>query len=235
MQFTTSPMSPRCVQRRSCSPTVAGAIRVTFCLAAAAAGLQWLDLSLYDNGFVPGLSSASARWPLVSRSHRDGLRPAATHYVRLNTLSDGHWWRAGIWYSRQVFCGGPALLGPLSESATFSRPTRPSVRTPAVPQGSNSGWISASTTTASRQALSSRLAAPSERDLVYLEGTELRHDSLLAREYPDIGRLVLVGDGIISTGCAPPPHGVARLLLQVLRDRQGSPAIPASAAATRAP
>ncbi len=129
------------VQAQECSPTVAGAIRVTFVWTPAISGPQWLDLSLSDNGFAPGTFVGIG--PLAANEQVfawDGLRPAATHYVRLDTLHSGYWYPSGTLVFRTGICGGPALLGSLSESCNLFTSDTTFSWTPAVTQGSEQ-WL----------------------------------------------------------------------------------------------
>ena len=67
-------------------------VTVTFAWVAAGDGPQWIDLSLFDNGFAPrtfiGLGPLDAR---ASRFVWSGILPAARHFARVNTLTNRGW------------------------------------------------------------------------------------------------------------------------------------------------
>jgi hypothetical protein len=70
----------------------AGGVTATVTWIASGQGTQWLDLSLYDNGFAPGTfvgfgpmtpTQNSATWP--------GLLPGYFHFLRVNTGAPAGW------------------------------------------------------------------------------------------------------------------------------------------------
>jgi len=125
------------VWTQECSPTVAGAIRATFLWTPSNSGLQWLDLSLSDSGFAGGTFVGVGPLPGDAWAFGwDGLRPAATYYVRVNTLSYGLWFSGGTLVFRTGICGGPALLGPIAQSCSGTNADTTFSWTPSVPQGS---------------------------------------------------------------------------------------------------
>jgi hypothetical protein len=67
-------------------------ITVIFNWTPSGHGPQWLDLSLANNGFVPGTFVNAG--PLDGRESSftwQGLLPGATHFIRLNTLTPQGW------------------------------------------------------------------------------------------------------------------------------------------------
>lgn len=79
---------------QGCSSVTSGAVRAEFSWtpAASSGAVQWLDLSLSDNGFAPGTFISAG--PLAAGSGFylwDGLQPGKTHYWRVNTLLPSGW------------------------------------------------------------------------------------------------------------------------------------------------
>lgn len=67
-------------------------VRVYLQWATLNAGLQWVDLSLFDNDFGPGsFISTGPLLPYQSSLAWDGLYGGAFHFVRVNTLTPGGW------------------------------------------------------------------------------------------------------------------------------------------------
>lgn len=79
---------------QECSTAIPATVRVTFRWSPPAGGAsqQWVDLSLTDNGFLPGTSVGAgplpAGWDTVVW---DGIRPASWHFWRVNSLVGGVW------------------------------------------------------------------------------------------------------------------------------------------------
>ncbi len=92
-----------------CAGTTANSARAIFLWTPSGAGPQWLDLSIFDNGFAPatfvGLGGyAPDRWGLVW----DGLRQGTTHYARINTLTRDGWMSSGTLAFYTPVCDGSA-------------------------------------------------------------------------------------------------------------------------------
>lgn len=69
-----------------------GYILVDFQWAPSGGGPQWLDLSLFDNGFAPDtFVSVGPLGADVAQLPWDGLLPGKTHYLRVNTLGPYGW------------------------------------------------------------------------------------------------------------------------------------------------
>jgi hypothetical protein len=67
-------------------------IRAHFLWTSSGQGEQWVDLSLFDNGFAPGTFLGAGPLPPGQYTFVwDGLIPNATHYVRVNTLTAEGW------------------------------------------------------------------------------------------------------------------------------------------------
>jgi len=100
-----------------------GAVEATFNWSPAtpAGTVQWLDLSLSDNGFVPGtFVSAGPLSGSASSFVWNGLLPGTTHYWRVNTFSPSLGWQSS---ASGVFATGcervstlppPNAAGPVS-------------------------------------------------------------------------------------------------------------------------
>ena len=84
-------------------------VNVTFTFQPAAGALvQWLDLSLFDNGFVPGtFLGAGPLTPDGTTVVWQGLRPGLPHFWRVNALTPGGWVTSTT--GAFVPCGAPAL------------------------------------------------------------------------------------------------------------------------------
>jgi hypothetical protein len=94
------------VWAQDCSTTQPGTTRVTFLWTPSRAGPQWLDLSLFDNGFPPGMFVGVGPLPAEAWGFVwDGLQPGATHYLRVNTLSQGGWQSSGTLAFTTIACG----------------------------------------------------------------------------------------------------------------------------------
>jgi hypothetical protein len=83
---------------------------VTFSWDSNNAGHQWLDLTLFDNGFQDGtFINTSAMTPGTERITWNGLIKGLPHYWRVNTLTEAGWVTSGT--GTFVPCGGPQIRG----------------------------------------------------------------------------------------------------------------------------
>ena len=88
LALAATPASGLAVTSEGCSDAFPGQTVVTFHWQPPGGGKQWLDLSLYNNGFVPGtFGGAGPLLPNVSSFAWDGLSAATTFYFRINTLT----------------------------------------------------------------------------------------------------------------------------------------------------
>lgn len=92
-----------------CAGTTANSARAIFLWTPSKAGPQWLDLSIFNNGFAPatfiGLGGYEVdRWGLVW----EGLRQGTTHYARINTLTREGWMSSGTLSFFTPVCDGAA-------------------------------------------------------------------------------------------------------------------------------
>jgi hypothetical protein len=99
---------------QECSTNAPGKVNVTFSWAPSLApgSKQWLDLSLFDNGFAPdtfiGMGPTAGE---ESTFTWDGLEPGARHYWRVNTLTLDGWHPSQTGSFTTLSCGTSAVLG----------------------------------------------------------------------------------------------------------------------------
>jgi hypothetical protein len=103
--------------QQRCSTAQPGKVEVVFLWQPSKAGSQWMDLSLFNNGFAPGTFVGIGplppdRWAFVW----DGLLPGRAHYLRVNTLTSNGWAPSQTLAFTTGACGGPALLGDVTQS-----------------------------------------------------------------------------------------------------------------------
>jgi hypothetical protein len=93
---------------QNCMPS--GRVSVTFRWAPStwfAAGHQWVDLSIFNNGFIWGTFIGSGPFVAWNGEWRwDGLLPNTDHYWRVNTYMglEGNWVASGGYYLRTIAC-----------------------------------------------------------------------------------------------------------------------------------
>jgi beta-lactamase class A len=69
-----------------------GTVALTVDWAPSDGDVQWVDLSLFDNGFAPGtFLNAGPLQGMASSFTWDGLLPGERHFLRVNTLSAQAW------------------------------------------------------------------------------------------------------------------------------------------------
>jgi hypothetical protein len=76
----------------TCAAATPNGVRAVFLWGPSRGGPQWVDLSIFNDGFAPGTfvslgGYAPDRWGLVW----DGLLQGMTHYARVNTLTSRGW------------------------------------------------------------------------------------------------------------------------------------------------
>jgi hypothetical protein len=82
---------------------------VTFNWAATGEGLQWLDISIFDNGFAPGtFVSLGPLGPDVSSVNWNDMVPNVAHFWRVNTRTADGWSPSAI--IPFVPCGSPKVI-----------------------------------------------------------------------------------------------------------------------------
>ena len=76
-----------------------GRVTVTFnWLPSPLAQVQWVDLTLFNNGFVWGTFLGAGPFAPTASVHTwDGLLPNTTHYYRVNTFVNGRWYPSGTY------------------------------------------------------------------------------------------------------------------------------------------
>jgi|GEM_PF-5476248 len=78
--------------QQGCSQVYPGKITVSFTWQPSGAGEQWLDLSLYDNGFAPGTFAGWGPFAVGdSAATWDGLDSLKTFFGRVNTVTPSGW------------------------------------------------------------------------------------------------------------------------------------------------
>lgn len=79
---------------QGCSSVTPGAVKAAFSWTpvASSGAVQWLDLSLFNNGFAPGTFISAGPLSAGSGFYMwEGLQPGNTHYWRVNTLLPSGW------------------------------------------------------------------------------------------------------------------------------------------------
>lgn len=93
-----------------CVPTDANSVRATFLWTPSNAGVQYLDLSIDNNGFAPGTyigagGFSAGTWGFIW----NGLTQGTTHFARIDTLS------ASGWHASSTL----AFFTPICNAATY--------------------------------------------------------------------------------------------------------------------
>jgi Sortase domain len=91
-----------------------GSTQVTFnWLPVEGATEQWLDLSVYDNHFIPGTYRPIKLTPGVDTLTTDTLNSESPHFWRINSKTPDGWVESTL--GQFMPCGGPLLLwGPIT-------------------------------------------------------------------------------------------------------------------------
>ena len=100
----------------ACTGRTDHSVRITFVWRASGAGPQWLDLSIFGNGFAPGSfvtapSFGPGAWGFVW----DGLLEGATHFARLNTLTRAGWMPSATLPFYTPICSGRGDPAPAAD------------------------------------------------------------------------------------------------------------------------
>lgn len=91
-----------------CSQAQPGTVQVVFLWTPSGQGQQWLDLSVFNNGFTPG--TAVGVGPLTPDAWIfiwDGLLSNTTHYFRVNTLTASGWQPGATGHVTTGVCAAP--------------------------------------------------------------------------------------------------------------------------------
>lgn len=96
---------------QTCSAVASGNVNITFAWSPSLlpGASQWLDLSIYDNGFAPG--SFLGKGPLPNGQSSltwDTLPPGLVYYWRVNTIAADGWHGSPTWSFGSVNCGASA-------------------------------------------------------------------------------------------------------------------------------
>ena len=95
-----------------CMGTGPNSVRTFFLWGTSRSGTQWLDLSIYNNGWLPGTFVAAG--PFTSETWGfiwPGLLQGTTHYARVNTLTREGWKASGTYSFYTPVCD-PAAYRP---------------------------------------------------------------------------------------------------------------------------
>lgn len=77
---------------QECEASSAGSVSTTLSWAPSRRGEQWLDISLFNNGFIPGTFIGIGPFPPETDAFVwRGLLPGIMHFLRVNTLSPYGW------------------------------------------------------------------------------------------------------------------------------------------------
>jgi hypothetical protein len=107
---------------------------------------QWLDLSLFDNGWVWGTFLGSGPMPASQHSLTwDGLISNATHFVRVNQeLAPGVWDPSPTYYWTTLSCPQPVQMAPGAPSNLQISGALPDLSVPVPPGQGELGRITVS-------------------------------------------------------------------------------------------
>ena len=124
LSFGVTPAKASSGADQACSSIRPGTAAATFSWPRAAGAYQvWLDLSLFDNGFLPGSFAAAGPISASTTSYTwQGLSPSLPHYYRVNALyPDGwHLLKSGSFVTGQ--CQGPASIQRAAQECSASAP-----------------------------------------------------------------------------------------------------------------
>jgi beta-lactamase class A len=94
-----------------CLGTGRDAVRTTFLWTPSRSGSQWLDLSVFNNGFAPGtFVSTGALSPAMYGFVWGGMLEGTTHFARVNTLTSAGWQTSETLAFYTPVCGGGASI-----------------------------------------------------------------------------------------------------------------------------
>jgi beta-lactamase class A len=80
------------VSAQQCNTSSPVSVSATISWVPSRRGQQWLDISLFNNGFAPGTFVGTGPLPPGTDTFVwSGLRPGITHFLRINTLSPFGW------------------------------------------------------------------------------------------------------------------------------------------------
>jgi peptidoglycan/xylan/chitin deacetylase (PgdA/CDA1 family) len=106
-------------------------------------GQQWIDLSLFDNGFAPGtFIGVGPLAPDASRFQWVGLLPRRTHYARVNVLTSNGWRPSATITFATPACNEPASsLTIASQSCSPTLAGRVSITATWRPSTDGAQWV----------------------------------------------------------------------------------------------
>jgi beta-lactamase class A len=99
-----------------CTGTASNAVTVTFVWKSSRAGAQWLDLSIFNNGFAPGTFISPPAFGVDGWAFNwSGLLEGTTHFARVNTLTTAGWKASDTVPFYTPVCSGPTSPPPASD------------------------------------------------------------------------------------------------------------------------
>jgi peptidoglycan/xylan/chitin deacetylase (PgdA/CDA1 family) len=134
--------SPPVAYQQICSNN-SDRVTVIFLWTPSKQGAQWLDLSLFNNGFASGTFLNAG--PLDGSQFAyawEGLLPGARHYARVNTLTAGGWQPGGTLAFTTGVCHVPSSQPQLIEQhCSTSQAATVSVTLGWTPGGEGNQWL----------------------------------------------------------------------------------------------
>ena len=118
-------------------------VTVIFRWTPGGQGPQWLDLSLSNNGFIPGTFVNAGPLDAGQSSFAwDGLIPDATHFLRVNTWTSGGWEPSPTYRFTTGVCHPPASVPIVfEERCSITQPGRVSVTLHWTPGDAGQQWV----------------------------------------------------------------------------------------------
>lgn len=98
-----------------CSSLNAGKAKATFNWTPGALNgtVQYLDVSMSDNGFAPGTYVSVGPFAGDAQTFvSDNVTPGAAHWFRVNTFDGSNWWTSTTGYFTTPLCSAPPTSAP---------------------------------------------------------------------------------------------------------------------------
>ncbi|OGY22100.1 MAG: hypothetical protein A2113_02735 [Candidatus Woykebacteria bacterium GWA1_44_8] len=138
----TTPANPPAIVEQNCSLAKPGKITVTFRWQPAGSGPQWLDISLFNNGFASGTFVGIGPFPAQTSSFTwDGLTPGKMHYFRVNTITPSGWQPTPVLPFMTGQCAPGSSPGFYYLECSKTQPGRVAVTFRWQPSGKGSQWL----------------------------------------------------------------------------------------------
>ncbi len=99
-----------------CAEVASNAVRVFFLWTPSRSGTQWLDLSVFNNGFAPGsFVTTGGLGPQAWGFVWTGILEGTTHFARVNTLTSAGWKPGDTLAFYTPVCSGRAEPAPAQD------------------------------------------------------------------------------------------------------------------------